>query len=64
MTSWGWLFIALLVLAVSVAILGPALSLIPIDTLRLIIGALLLVFGLQWLRQGNSSGQPLQAAAR
>jgi uncharacterized membrane protein len=51
MTSWGWLFIALLVLAVSVAILGPALSLIPIDTLRLIIGALLLVFGLQWLRK-------------
>jgi uncharacterized membrane protein len=39
------------VLAVIVAILGPALSLIPIDALRLIIGALLLVFGLQWLRK-------------
>jgi uncharacterized membrane protein len=42
---------ALLLLAVIVAILGPALSLIPIDALRLIIGALLLVFGLQWLRK-------------
>jgi uncharacterized membrane protein len=42
---------ALLVLAVVTAVLGPALSLIPIDALRLIVGALLLVFGLQWLRK-------------
>jgi uncharacterized membrane protein len=42
---------ALLILAVVAAILGPALTLIPIDALRLVVGALLLVFGLQWLRK-------------
>jgi uncharacterized membrane protein len=42
---------ALLVLAVIVAILGPALTVIPITALRLLVGALLLVFGLQWLRK-------------
>ncbi|HEX6509325.1 MAG TPA: hypothetical protein VF221_16985 [Chloroflexota bacterium] len=42
---------ALLVLAGLVAILGPALSIIPIDVLRLVVGALLLIFGLQWLRK-------------
>jgi len=38
-------------LAVVVAVLGPALTVIPIDALRLVVGALLLVFGLQWLRK-------------
>jgi uncharacterized membrane protein len=42
---------ALLVLAGIVAALGPALSRIPIDSLRLVVGGLLLVFGLQWLRK-------------
>ncbi len=42
---------ALLVLALLIAVLGPALGRIPIDGLRLVVGALLLVFGLQWLRK-------------
>src|SRR5712671_4614947 len=40
-----------LVLAVLVVALGPALTVIPIQALRLVIGGLLLVFGLQWLRK-------------
>ncbi len=40
------------VLAVVVAALGLALSRVPIGPLRLIVGALLLVFGLQWFRKG------------
>src|SRR5438093_1737391 len=43
--------VALLVLALLIAVLGPALGHVPIDGLRLVVGALLLVFGLQWLRK-------------
>src|ERR1700751_520159 len=39
------------VLAVVVAALGPALTAIPLNALRILVGALLLVFGLQWLRK-------------
>jgi len=42
---------ALAVLAVVVAVLGPAVSHVPLRGLRLVVGALLLVFGLQWLRK-------------
>lgn len=42
---------ALLALAVICAALGPALTLIPLGALQLVVGALLLVFGLQWLRK-------------
>ncbi len=41
----------LVVLAVVIAALGPAISVIPLSGLRLFIGGLLLVFGLQWLRK-------------
>src|SRR5262249_3408692 len=40
-----------IVLAALVAALGPALQRIPIDALRLVVGALLLAFGLQWLKK-------------
>jgi uncharacterized membrane protein len=56
-TARGWrsaatgMGVALVVLAVIVAALGPAVSEIPLRGLRLFVGALLLVFGLQWLRK-------------
>jgi uncharacterized membrane protein len=40
------------VLAVVIAGFGKALSVIPIGPLRLVIGSLLLIFGLQWYRKG------------
>jgi len=43
---------ALLALAAVIGALGPALTVIPIGSLRLLVGGLLLVFGLQWLRKG------------
>ena len=39
------------VLALAVAALGPALTAIPLSALRVVVGGLLLVFGLQWLRK-------------
>jgi uncharacterized membrane protein len=52
---------AVVALAVIVAALGPALTVIPIDVLRLVVGALLLVFGLQWLRKAILRASGLKA---
>lgn len=43
--------IALLVLALLVAILGPMLSAIPLQSVQLVVGVLLLLFGMRWLRK-------------
>lgn len=42
---------AVLALAVLVAALGPGLMALPIDAVRLVVGGLLLTFGLGWLRK-------------
>ncbi len=52
---------ATVALAVVVAALGPALTRIPIDALRLVVGALLLIFGLQWLRKAILRGSGYKA---
>jgi len=43
--------VALVALTAVVAVLGPALTAIPLSALRVVVGGLLLVFGLQWLRK-------------
>jgi Ca2+/H+ antiporter, TMEM165/GDT1 family len=50
--------VAIIALAVLVTIFGPALVRVPLDVLRLVVGSVLLIFGLQWLRKAilRSSG--------
>jgi uncharacterized membrane protein len=52
---------AALVLAVLIAALGPALNAVPIGALRVVVGGLLLVFGLQWLRKAILRAAGLKA---
>lgn len=42
----------LLVLAALITLVGTALRTVPLQPIRLVVGALLLVFGLQWVRKG------------
>jgi uncharacterized membrane protein len=51
-STWVGAGAGLSVLAVLVLALGTALTAVPIGGLRLVVGSLLLVFGLQWLRKG------------
>jgi uncharacterized membrane protein len=50
-SSLAGLGAATVALAVIVGALGPALTLVPLSALRLVVGGLLLAFGLQWLRK-------------
>lgn len=49
---------AIVALVALVAAFGPALIHVPLSTLRLIVGGVLLIFGMQWLRKAvlRSSG--------
>jgi uncharacterized membrane protein len=41
----------IVLLAVVVAVVGPALTVLPLSALRLVVGGVLVIFGLQWLRK-------------
>ncbi|HUW78423.1 MAG TPA: hypothetical protein VMV52_06715 [Candidatus Nanopelagicaceae bacterium] len=50
-SAFSGLFAGLVVLGAVISIAGPAISRLPFSILRIFVGGLLLVFGLQWLRK-------------
>ena len=60
-STWYGVAAATVALAVVVAIVGPALTALPLGVLRVVVGGLLLVFGLQWLRKAILRAAGLKA---
>ena len=50
-SAWRGVIAGFLTLAIIIAAFGPAISHLPISFLRIVVGGLLLVFGLTWLRK-------------
>jgi uncharacterized membrane protein len=59
-TNWG-AGVALAALVVIIGALGPAITRLPINGLRLFVGTILLIFGLQWLRKAILRATGLKA---
>ena len=63
--GWRWalegVIVAFVVLGALVGVFGPALIHVPLSWLRLIVGGVLLIFGLQWLRKAVLRASGLKA---